>query len=444
VKRLWAGLALILAYRLAWYFLIPFSAEDAYITFHGVLDASWRASTTSPLWGLAISPFGNPEASSRVWCMAADIAAVWAAWRVLGALGYWAFLALWSTPFFVGSSVSGLETHAVAAAMLVARVWPGGYAIAAALRPDAAFVAFVACGRRWRWAMAGVSAMLVCGIAYTGHALPQTVSSKLASYGIHPGAWGWFAPLGFGALSVPLLFAFTSKARLHVAAACGVLLAYCVMGVPQFWWYAVPPLAMLGLAACEAISRQRQLIGALVVIAAASSPQWDVLHDRVLQERRLWAIGERFAALHPIGTVMLEPMGMIPFENPQLKVIDDVGLHDPWMAKRRAAGPGWRTDALKRYKPEWLILRLREYVSPDDWTVGPTSPYYGPDDARVPNYLPRLAPGLVWKSPQRFTTRLVSSNLVVLHRTPGLTTTETDLLFPAAGSHAARSGDTRR
>jgi hypothetical protein len=164
----------------------------------------------------------------------------------------------------------------------------------------------------------------------------------------------------------------------------------------------------------------------------------------VIQERRLWATGLKFAALKPSGTVMLEPLGMIPYLNPGLKVIDDVGLYDPWIARRRARGAGWRTDALNRYKPDWLILRLREYVRPDDWTVGATSPYYGPSDARVPNYLPVLAPGLSWESSSRFKTRLVSSNLIVLRRSSALTVSKTRLSLPAAGSHAVRSGDARR
>lgn len=317
--------------------------------------------------------------------------------------------------------MSGLETHAVAALLLVARVHPAGYFLAAALRPDAAALSLVASGRKWRWALGGALLLGGIGLAYSGHILPQTAISKAVVYGIHPGQWGWLHPKGFGWITLALLPAALSAAPLHVIAATLFLLTHVALGSVQFWWWAVPPLAMLGLAACERIKRPLHLALALAILLAFFPGQNEVLHERTVQERQLWSTGLLLAQQHPTGTLLLEPAGIIPYVNPQLKVIDEVGLVDPWMAARRAAGPGWRTDAIERYRPKWVIVRIREYLSqPDSSTqVGKYPPWYGPQDYRPRGYWPVIAQGVEKLDSLHVRVDTRWSNLVVLMRPEG-------------------------
>ena len=42
----------------------------------------------------------------------------------------------------------------------------------------------------------------------------------------------------------------------------------------------------------------------------------------------------------------------------QLRVIDEVGLVSPQVARRRATGePGWYADIVTAQKPDWLVVR---------------------------------------------------------------------------------------
>lgn len=371
MKRFWAALGVVIVARLAAYWLIPLMAEDAAITFHAAIDPSWRASATSPVWALLVG-LGDPPTMARVLSLAADCAAVWAAWRCLSGWGLGAFVALWCSPFYTGSAVSGLETHIAAAALLLARAHPVGYAIAACLRPDAAMLSLALSWRRWRWAVAGCAVLALTGLCFTGNILPQTVGSKLSVY-------GWNA-------------------------------------LQLFWWYRIAPLAVGGFWLCSRIRGPRALALALTVLACSWPGQSEVLRSRVVQERELWSVGLRLRDYHPLGTLLLEPAGMIPYQSPQLSVIDDVGLVNPWMAARRAQGRGWRTDAIARYRPDWIILRLREYALPETWTVGASPPYYGKADARLPGYRVVYCPGAKRLDSLRVQIDMKSSSLVILKR----------------------------
>jgi hypothetical protein len=54
---------------------------------------------------------------------------------------------------------------------------------------------------------------------------------------------------------------------------------------------------------------------------------------------------------------MLEPIGLIGYRNP-LRVIDEVGLVSPRVARRRLEGPGWYADVANQEHPQWLVVRL--------------------------------------------------------------------------------------
>lgn len=360
----------MLALRLVAYYLIPLCSEDAYISFHAAIDPAWHAATTSPLYALSLS-WADPPTLARLFALLADCVAVWAASRVLGVWGFGAFVALWVSPFFTGSAVSGLETHLVACALIAAQVTPWGYAVAAALRPDAALLSLLVAGRRWRWVLCGTLVLGLLGVAYTGWAIPQTIFSKAQVY-------GW-------------------------------------QGLRLFWWYSVPPLALGLFWLCRSIRRPWQLAVALAVIAWFVPGQYAALHERTIQERNLWAAGMKLAQLRPTGAILLEPAGMIPYQNPQLRVIDDVGLLTPWMAARRNS-IGWRTAALDRYRPEWVVMRLREYLYAKQWSVGPASPYFSPAEETLPGYRVVSVPGIRQLGGGRVAIQFKSSNLIILRR----------------------------
>src|SRR6185369_1136488 len=303
-----------------------------------------------------------------------------------------------------------------------------GYFLAACLRPDAAAIALVASGKRWRYALAGFLMLLGVGLLFCGHALPQTMASKALVYGIHPGDWTWLAPREFDFLSIAVgigcAVALLKQREghrppwLYVTGAVAFLLAHVAFGSPHFWWWAVPPFAMLSFMACESIRRPWHLVIALACLALFAGRQWHALTERTEREAQLWHAGEELAKFHPRGTVLLEPAGMIPYQNRNLRVIDDVGLLEPWMAWRRKLGRGWRTDALNLYKPRWLIMRMREYVYPDGWIVGQPS-FYDSTDAKLPDYGLVSLPGVTYIGQSgQFKTKMVSSNLVILMRKP--------------------------
>lgn len=403
--------AVLLLVRLVSYWVYPLCSEDAYISLHAALDPAWRVAATSPVW--SVLTFGSPEIA-RFWCLLADMAMLYAASRALSKRGLWAFTAFLCMPFMVGSSVSGLETHVVAAAMVVGLVSPWGYAVAAALRPDAAVLVLCASGKRWRYALGGAVVMVWAGILFSGHPIPQTITSKALTYGIHPGNWNWLHPKEFGWLSVALLSALMSGPFLYVAAACAFLLTHVVLGTVSFWWYPVPALTMLALSACRRIWKPWELTLALSLMACFWPYQQGILQTRLEQEGRLWNTGLVMKSKpNMTGTVLLEPAGMIPYLNRQLNVVDDVGLLDPWMAERRAKGRGWRTDAIARYHPRWIVLRLREFAFPGTWDDG--SAYYNLAEAKPKGYACVYAPDItIVGKIAKF--KLVSSNLVVLKR----------------------------
>jgi hypothetical protein len=59
----------------------------------------------------------------------------------------------------------------------------------------------------------------------------------------------------------------------------------------------------------------------------------------------------------PGEKVMLEPIGMIGWQNRRLIVLDEVGLVSPAIARRRREGPGWYADLVAQERPAWLLSR---------------------------------------------------------------------------------------
>ena len=413
----------VLAARLVAYRYWPIAPDDAYITFHGCIDPVWRAATTSPLWAMLLT-IGDPFIVSRAYALVADGVALWAAWRVLSPSGFLAFATFWASPIMCYSACSGLETHWVAAAFVLARVWPGGFGIAAALRPDAALLALVASGKRWAWALAGAAVFLVSSRLWGGHWIPQTVTSKAAVYGIRPGAWAWLTPLGISWLA-PLLIpvALLSRGtRWYAAAAVLFLLGHVVLGTPLFWWYAIPATTMLAVAAAGAVRNRRSLIAGVALVLAFVPTQLAVVNFRSSKDWEIWELGQQISLHFQPCSILLEPAGIIPYLNPAFRCVDDVGLIDPWMAKCSAEGAGWRTRAIEHYQPDLILVRQGEYVFPDAWKVGWNPPYRDSLEARLPGY--QLVPlGSLTGTKGAFKVDFQSDGLLLLRRLPPEETT---------------------
>ena len=421
-KWLLAAIAVVLAARLVAFRHWPIAPDDAYITFHSCIDKVWRAATTSPGWAILLSA-GDPFTASRLYALAADVVALWAAWRVLSPLGFLAFAGFWASPIMCYSACSGLETHWVAAAFVLARVWPGGFGLAAALRPDAALLALVAAGKRWKWALAGAAVFLISSRLWGQHWIPQTVTSKAAVYGIRPGAWDWLTPLGVGWL-VPLLFPIALQSpgmRLYAAAAALFLVGHVILGTPQFWWYSIPPSTMIAIAAAGALRHRRSLIAGLALIVAFAPGQIAFADFRSSKDQEIWQLGSQIAWNSAPCRILLEPAGIIPYLNPAFTCVDDVGLIDPWMAKCSAEGAGWRTRAIEHYHPDLIIVRQGEYVFPDAWKVGWNPPYRNSEEAHLTGY--QLLPlGSITGKAGTFSEKFKSDGLLILRKTrPGET-----------------------
>ena len=295
-------------------------------------------------------------------------------WRRLPSLQVLAFAVFWSLPFFAGSMLSGLETHLAACALLAGG---GILGIAALLRPDTALLALAISGRRWWWVvMLGVVGFLLIGWWWAGSPLPNTIGAKFQSYGLAWGkGWGWWPPEAFGWLAVPIMgFGLWANWRLAVPGVA-MIAGLWLLGIPGFWWYAVGPLGLCGFAALRLIDRPWKLGLAMAFLACGVPRQHERLMSRTEDEGRLADAGNYLASLRPRGTLLLEPAGIIPYILHDLKTVDHVGLVEPWMAKRRAQGPGWMTDAISRYEPEWMLFRHRDLADLGRAAIGPTAPF---------------------------------------------------------------------
>ena len=416
VKWLLAAIAAVLAARLVAFRYWPIATDDAHITFHGCIDPVWRAATTSPVWSVLLLA-GDPFTASRLYALVADVVALCAARHVLSPLGFLAFASFWASPILCYSASSGLETHLVAAAFVLARAWPGGFGLAAALRPDAALLTLVAAGKRWKWALAGAAVFLISSRLWGHHWIPQTVTSKAAVYGIRPGAWDWLIPSGVGWL-VPLLFpvaVLSEGMRLYAAAAALFLLGHVVLGTPLFWWYAIPPAAMLAIAAAGAVRNRRSLIAGFALNVALAPGQIAFANLKSGQDREIWQLGTQISWHFTPRRILLEPAGIIPYLNRTFSCVDDVGLIDPWMAKCSAEGAGWRTRAIEHYQPDLIVVRQREYLFPDTWKMGKNPPYRNGEEAQLTGY--QLLPlGSVTGLEGTFTAKLKSDGLLLLRK----------------------------
>jgi len=240
-----------------------------------------------------------------------------------------------------------------------------------------------------------------------GSPLPQSLFAKSQIYGIAgPWAgrhwWEWLSPFAFGrwpiasegnsmlpltVLVAPALVAGVpvvwrgrrSGLAVAILASCVVWVGYAALGVAYFFWYMLVPL--LGLVALAAIGLPRIVRGrgayascALFVLGTWTlTPQ--LYLGRAKAEYFSFGVVAEYLLTHarPGETVMLEPIGFIGYHNP-LRVVDEIGLVSPAVARRRMQGPGWYTDLVERERPQWLVVR-RTFLKTGEAWAGAGAPF---------------------------------------------------------------------
>lgn len=416
-----AGLGLLAIARAALWAILPLANEDAYITFRFARNLAAGAGLTynpgertfgftSPLWtlwcALGDRLFGDPLVWTRLTAIAADAVTLVILTRMLerhaSRAAAWVFaLGFAAWPLFPALAVSGLEMS-VMNALLALVAWTlergsrgTGPALAALalVRPEglvAAGIASLWARGRDRWiALALVAAGVGALTLYFGSPVPRSLIAKSTTYGL-PGPWAgrhwwlWLLPIELGEWpqQLDLLALFQSRVLIAPAAVVGFLAVrrtalapfvwaglavwagYVASGVAYFFWYlATPALLVFALAAAglPRILKGRAVYVALALLLAGT---WTMqvargYGPRARSEGRLF--GTIADALHaqarPGQTVLLEPIGLIGWRNPGLRVLDEVGLVTPGIAELRRAGDGWYGQVLDRDQPDWLVLR---------------------------------------------------------------------------------------
>jgi hypothetical protein len=310
------------------------------------------------------------------------------------------FFAAW--PFFSVVAVSGMESSTMLTIIALAAVTARRGSVAAGpllgllalWRPEGvACAAVIALGARPRDRVVG-AAVFAAGVAaltaYFGSPIPQSVIAKSSVYGT-PGPWvgrswwGWALPLRLpgmlasgearhlSVLSVVLgpaavagviaLWRRRTGALALVVGACLVVwLGFALLGVSYFYWYLVLPLA--GAATLAAIGLPRLVRGGLLYasIALLMATMWVDAYSLYVGRAQNECYGFASVAdwlrdrVHPGEKVMLEPIGIVGWQNPVV-IVDEVGLVSPAVAKRRLRGPGWYADVAAAERPDWIVIR---------------------------------------------------------------------------------------
>ena len=386
------GVALVLASRIYAFHLMPYPSEDALIAFRVARNLAaglgpyynpgeYVGSVTSLPWTFALAAGYLLNLPYIAWArglsLICDAVTLWAAWKILKERA-WIFAVAFSLPIFSAATASGLETPAVVAALVASCRWPV-HGVLAALRPEGLVAAAVLAKDRRSWVSLCVGAAISLGAAVVlyGHLFP-TALAKAEVYGVHwfGGAW-WLAPLMPWAIGCPvgmiqalnclglfatigLVYGIGRKTLRLALVSVGALIAYAVAGTAGFWWYAVPWLAGVALVCAQGmpnIVRRPVVAGVFAAVFLLLGWRgWAKVNAYGLSEEPMMQAANYLSGSK--GSIFLEPAGFIGFSAPEMRVIDEVGLITPWVAHRRATGgPGWWSDAMRKYKPDYILVR---------------------------------------------------------------------------------------
>ncbi len=361
---------------------------------------------------------------TRVWTMLGDVTTL----LVLGTLlrrhaspaAAWCFnffFAAW--PYVAAVGVSGMENSlmvtliVLAAALSARRSAASGpvLGLLALWRPEGvAAAAIIGLGALWRDRLVALAILIAGALAlagYYGSPIPQSLFAKSQMYGT-PGPWlgrhwwEWLSPFSFGrwpiaseannllpltVLLAPALVrgvpemwrARSSGLALAIAGALTVWLGYALLGVAYFNWYMIVPLA--GIVALAAVGAPHIVRGRGLYVSAALFVvgMWTLAPNLYLGRAKAEYFGFGVIAdyllqhARPGEKVMLEPIGLIGYHAP-LRVVDEVGLVSPQVARRRLQGSGWYTDIANQERPEWLVVRRNVLKTGEAW-AGAGAPF---------------------------------------------------------------------
>jgi len=387
---------------------------------------------SSPLWTVWVALgqllIRDPVPWARTWSVAADVMTLLVMTTLLArhasraaAWCFAFFFAAW--PFFAVVAVSGMESSAMLALIALGALglerraaWTGvALGALALIRPEGLVCAAVlALGARPRDRAIG-AAIAAAGIgalwAYYGTPIPQSMAAKSVLYGT-PGPWTarfwweWLFPFAMGRwpqvgefnMLVPLTVVWfaalvpgstalwrarTTPLALAAAAAVAVWLGYALLGVAYFYWYAEVPLAGLALVASVGLplltrSRVLYLACALSILGSWTIARILYIGRANVEAAQFSRVSDYLAAHTRAGdTILLEPIGMIGYRVGDARIVDEVGLVSPAVARRRMEGPGWYTDVVAREHPEWLVVRRRVLEEGEAW-AGRGAPFRAP------------------------------------------------------------------
>jgi len=208
----------------------------------------------------------------------------------------------------------------------------------------------------------------------------------------HLGGW---PPIGDLNLTVPLSVLLAPAAVVGLARAgalrttgLGPLVAgtlavwagYSLLGVAYFYWYLLVPLAGLGVLAAiglPSLLRGRAVYASLLLALLGSWTMARLLYvGRARKEAIDFGRASRFLFEHarPGETVVLEPIGLVGYENPALRVVDEVGLVSPAVTRRRLSGAGWYPEVIARSHADWVVVR-RAVLERGDAFAGAGAPF---------------------------------------------------------------------
>jgi hypothetical protein len=365
-------------------------------------------------------------AAARVLGVAADVASLVFGMRLLArhsaaaAYGYGFFFAI--HPYVAAMAVSGMEVSlfwcllVVTASSLTGNPWVAGLLLGALalVRPEGTVSAAVmALWAPWRSRLLALGLFAVPWVAlsaYYGQWLPQSVLAKASTYGAHGPLGGrhwydWFVPMHFGAWPetaegdnlLPLAVLFLpgmvgalpvlwreprSGAAALVAGGGCVLLGYTAFGVAYFNWYLLVPLLTVVTAASLGLGSMRLpltiwLAGLLFVVG-----NWTLLpklyRGRAQVEQQLFkGAGDamrqdaesRGLMRQRRPLVLLEPIGWVGWQT-GFRVMDEIGLVSPEVARRRQRGAGWFTDLVEGERPDYVVVRGSLLTSGQAWAGG--------------------------------------------------------------------------
>jgi hypothetical protein len=386
----------------------------------GFTSAPWM------LWNaVGYALIKDPMLWSRIWTAIGDVLTVLLMGPMLrrsaapaSAWCFNAFFAVW--PFFAAVGASGMENSGMFALIVLgaalasrgSRASGPVIALLALWRPEGiASAAVVALGARGRdraiaaaLALAGYGAL---ALAF-GSPLPQSLYAKSQIYGtagpwLGRQWWEWISPFLFGRYplasegnsmipltvllapalvsGVPVLWRERrSGMSLAIAAALVVWAGYSVLGVAYFFWYMMVPLA--GIVALAAVGLPRIVRGRAIYVSAALFllGVWTLAPKLYLGRAKAEYFNFGVVAQYLLTNasagekVMLEPIGMIGFHNPTLRIVDEIGLVSPAVARRRLQGPGWYHDIVARERPDYLVVRRTFLRSGEAW-AGAGAPF---------------------------------------------------------------------